>query len=467
MTVTAEFSLITHLLRRAGLGFSYGELEQYAALGYEGAVEKLLTPKSYPNFDYYDFIRRHPQADNPVGMLPGQMTYFYYLLNTKRPLEEKMALFWHQVFATGYSKVNDPESMLSQMDMFREEGMGNYRTLLIKLAKNPAMIFWLDNNENHKNAPNENWGRELLELFSLGVGNYTEEDVYECSRAFTGWTAEPRMGVFPYGRHPWKFEFRPEDHDYSEKTFLGHTGNFDGEDIIDIILEQEACPRFIARHLYNFFVEDEPKVPAWNIEAPNNPEAVEYLSNLLVESNYEITPVLRGLFHSEFFKESVYKRVRSPIELIVGTLRLAEDMIGPDPRVQETVYQPGFMGQELMDPPSVEGWHTGKEWINSGALVKRVNFLTDTMGDVNLPGVRKIIEKVAEGSVTTSPEMLVERCLELMGPLPVKDKTKEELVDHAMEYGDIAWDEDSYEDSAKKAAEVLALIASTREYQFG
>ena len=275
------------------------------------------------------------------------------------------------------------------------------------------------------------------------------------------------MGVFPYGRHPWKFEFLPEDHDYSEKTFLGHTGNFDGEDIIDIILKQDACPRFIARHLYNFFVEDEPQVPAWNIEAPNNPEAVEYLANLLLESNYEITPVLRGLFHSDFFKKSAYKRVRSPIELIVGTLRLAEDMVGPDPRVQETVYQPGFMGQELMDPPSVEGWHTGKEWINSGALVKRVNFLTDTMGDVNLPGVRKIIEKVAEGSKTTSPEMLVERCLELMGPLPVKDKTKEELVDHAMEYGDIAWDKDSYEDSAKKAAEVLALIASTREYQFG
>ena len=130
------------------------------------------------------------------------------------------------------------------------------------------------------------------------------------------------------------------------------------------------------------------------------------------------------------------------------------------------------MGSEMcirdrMDPPSVEGWHTGKEWINSGALVKRVNFVSDTMSDVTLPGVKKIISKVAEGSATMSPEMLVERCLELMGPLPVKDKTKEELVDHAMEYGDIAWDEDAYEDSAQKSAEMLALIASTREYQFG
>jgi len=467
MTVTAEFPLITHLLRRAGLGLSHDELQEYAELGYEAAVEKLLNPKSYPNFDYYDFIRRHPQGDGQVGALPGQMKYFYYLLNSKRPLEEKMALFWHQVFATGISKGMDPHSMLSQMDMFREEGMGNYRSLLIKVAQDPAMIFWLDNNENHKNAPNENWGRELLELFSLGVGHYTEEDVYECSRAFTGWTAEARIPAFPYGRHPWKFEFRPEDHDYSEKTFLGHTGNFDGEDIIDIILEQEACPRFIARHLYNFFVEDEPQVPAWNIEPPNNPEAVEYLANLLVESNYEITPVLRGLFHSDFFKESAYKRVRSPIELIVGTLRLAEGLIGPDPRVWTTGYQAGFMGQELLDPPSVEGWHTGKEWINSGALVKRVNFVSDTMSDLTLPGVKKIIGRVAEGSATMSPELLVERCLELMGPLPVKDKTREELIDHAMEHGDIAWDEDSYEDSAEKAAEMLALIASTREYQFG
>ena len=141
--------------------------------------------------------------------------------------------------------------------------------------------------------------------------------------------------------------------------------------------------------------------------------------------------------------------------------------MGPDPKIWTTGYQAGFMGQELLDPPSVEGWHTGKEWINSGALVKRVNFVSDTMSDVTLPGVKKIISKVAEGSATMSPEMLVERCLELMGPLPVKDKTKEEFVDHATEYGDIAWDEDSYEDSAKKAAEVLALIASTREYQFG
>jgi len=467
MVVATDTSLIAHLLRRAGFGSSYDELQEYSELGYEAAVEKLLNPKSQANFDYYEFIRRHPAADNPPGLLPGQLKYFYFLLNTQRPLEEKMALFWHHVFATGYSKVDDTHSMLSQMDMFREEGLGNYRTLLVNLAKDPAMIFWLDNNENHRDAPNENWGRELLELFSLGVGHYTETDVFECSRAFTGWTAEPRMPVFPYGRHPWKFEFRPEDHDYSEKTFLGHTGNFDGEDIIDIILKQDGCPRFIARHLYSFFVEDEAQVPAWNIEAPKNPEAVEYLANLLIESNYEMTPVLRGLFNSDFFKESAYKRVRSPIELIVGTLRLVEDMIGPDIRVQKTSYQPGFMGQELLDPPSVEGWHTGKEWINSGALVKRVNFVSDKMSDTSLPGIKKIISRISEGSDSMSPETLVSECLEQMGPLPVKDKTRKELVDHATEQGDICWDENSFEESVIRTGEMLALIAATREYQFG
>ena len=133
------------------------------------------------------------------------------------------------------------------------------------------MIFWLDNNQNHGTAVNENWGRELLELFSLGAGNYTEEDVREASRAFTGWTFETKIPRLPYGRFPWKFEYRPEDHDDGEKTFLGHKGNFNGEDIIDIVVQQPACAKFICRHLYNFFVADEPQVPAWRSEPPRDP----------------------------------------------------------------------------------------------------------------------------------------------------------------------------------------------------
>ena len=390
MTVTAERELLAHLLRRAGFGASSDDLDIFSEIGYEATVEKLINVDSETAVDEYSLLRRHPITEVPGGASgPGQANWLYFMLNTQRPLQEKMALFWHHVFATGNAKVDNCNHLLDQIAMFREEGMGNYRNLLVNLARDPAMIFWLDNNENHKNAPNENWGRELLELFSLGVGNYTETDVFECSRAFTGWTIGAKMPRYPYGRHPWKFEFRAEDHDYTEKTFLGHTGNFDGEDIIDIILQQDACSKFIARHLYNFFVEDEPQVPAWNIEAPKNPEAVNQLAKILIDSDYEVKPALRALFNSSFFKESAYKRVKSPVEVVVGTLRLVEDVLGPDPRLEATAKEPGYMGQDILDPPSVEGWHTGREWINSGALVKRVNFVSDRLSDTALPGVKK------------------------------------------------------------------------------
>ena len=269
MATREDIALMSHLMRRAGFGATREEIERYCEIGYEQTVEMLLDPQSQPPVDEYALYRYHPITEVPGGAAaPGQANWLFWMVTTQRPLEEKMALFWHHVFATGNSKVDNCNHLLEQISMFREYGMANYRDLLIELAKNPAMIYWLDNNENHKRAPNENWGRELLELFSLGVGHYTETDVFECSRAFTGWTISAKMPRYPYGRHPWSFEFRPEDHDFSEKTFLGQTGNFDGEDIIDIILQQPACPRFIVRHLYNFFVADEAQVPAWSITPP-------------------------------------------------------------------------------------------------------------------------------------------------------------------------------------------------------
>ena len=330
--------------------------------------------------------------------------------------------------------------LLDQIQMFREVGMDNYRDLLLRLASDPAMIYWLDNNENHKVAPNENWGRELLELFTLGVGNYTETDVYECSRAFTGWTISAKMPRYPYGRHPWQFEYRAEDHDETDKSFLGNTGNFNGEDIIDIILKQPACPRFIARHLYNFFVEDEPQVPAWNIEEPRNPEAVRMLAETLVENNYDVKPVLRALFNSDFFKDAMYKKVKNPTEVVVSTLKLTGDLQGPDPRLEAVAREPGYMGQDILDPPSVEGWHTGHEWINSGSLVKRVNFVADRISDTNLPGVKRIVERIASSNgPTMSPDEFVESCLDQMGPLPVSDQTRNELVMQAESEGAVNW----------------------------
>ena len=297
--------------------------------------------------------------------------------------------------------------------------MGNYRDLLVALARDPAMIYWLDNNENHADAVNENWGRELLELFSMGVGNYTEVDVRECSRAFTGWTLA-KMPPRLYGRYDWEFEYLASDHDDGEKTFLGETGNFDGEEIIDIICKHPATARFISRHLYNFFVADEAQVPAWSVTPPKDPEAIEILAKAFTESGYQMSAVLRVLFNSDFFKNARFAKIKSPAEVVVGSLRLVGGHDFPAPGIGNMARQAGYMGQDLINPPSVEGWHTGVEWVNSGALMKRINFAAGLMGDVERPGIKMIVDKLrAEGDV--SPDDLVDMCLDLVGAVADDD----------------------------------------------
>jgi uncharacterized protein (DUF1800 family) len=378
-----------------------------------------------------------------------------------------MALFWHSVFATGNSKVDNYDQLLEQIDLFRKRGMGNYRDLLLTIAKNPTMLFWLDNNQNHGTAVNENWGRELLELFSLGAGNYTEKDVREASRAFTGWTFETKLPRLPYGRFPWKFEYRAEDHDDGEKEFLGHKGNLNGEDIINIVVQQPACAKFICRHLYNFFVADEPQVPAWPIEAPRDPQAMEVLMKAFRDSKCEMKPVLRALFMSDFFKNARYQHLKSPAEVVVGTLRIVGGYELPKPGYGELSMQPAYMGQDLLNPPSVEGWHTGKEWINSGSLMSRINFVASQIGNPDLPGVQAIINRL-KAQNTKTPEQLVDNCLDLLGPVEVGPDTKKELTDQAKQWGEIRWENAAdRQNAAQRAAEMLQLIAATREFQFG
>ena len=190
----------------------------------------------------------------------------------------------------------------------------------------------------------------------------------------------------PYGRFPWKFEYRPEDHDDGVKTFLGHKGNFNGEDIIDIIVQQPACARFICRHLYNFFVADEAQVPAWSLEPPRDPEAIDFLAATFHANNCEIKPVLRALFNSEFFKNARYRHLKSPAEVVVGTMRVMGGFELPRPGYGELSMQPSYMGQDLLNPPSVEGWHTGSEWINSGSLMARINFVAEQVGNTQSAG---------------------------------------------------------------------------------
>lgn len=459
-----DLALMAHLMRRAGFGAPRAELEARVAKGYDATVEELLQPEKCEPADEYTLLRYQPGALLPGGMPPmGNVNWMFHLVNTKRPLQEKMTLFWHHVFATGNSKVDNYDQLLEQIRLFREKGMGNYRDLLLALAKNPAMIYWLDNNQNHKTAVNENWGRELLELFSLGVGNYTEKDVREASRAFTGWTIAVKIPRLPYGRFPWQFEYIPEDHDNGEKEFLGHKGNLNGEDIIDIIVQQPACARFIARHLYNFFVADEPQVPAWQITEPRDPEAIEALATTFTKSGYDISAVLRTLFTSDFFKEARFAKIKSPAELVVSTLRMVGGAEFPRPGYGEDIaMQPTYMGQDLLNPPSVEGWHTGAEWINSGSLMSRINFAAEMVGNDQLPGVQDIIRRLkAQGTLT--PDAFVNSCLDLLGPLEMGEESRRELIAQAREGGALNWQS---ADAAQRVAEMLQLIVAMREYQF-
>ena len=461
-----QMALMAHLMRRAGFGASRDELEARVAVGYEATVEDLIHPENHPAIDEDILYRYFPGYEGALAPPINQANWIYRMINTQRPLEEKLALFWHQLFATGNSKVDNPPELTEQIAMFRQHGLGSFRDLLVELAKNPAMIYWLDNNGNHMGSINENWGRELLELFSMGVGNYSEDDIKDASRAFTGWTIAPKIPRNPLGRFYWNFEYKPEDHDDGDKTFLGQTGSFDGNDIIDIVVQQPATAQFLARHLYNFFVADEPQVPSWNITPPNDPEAVQTLVDTYNESGYDLRSMLRVLFNSEFFKNARFAHVKSPAELVVGTAKMAGNYLGPRPGLNKLAAECAFQGQELLNPPSVESWHTGPEWIDGGALVRRVNFAAGLLGDVSLPGVKSVVGEL-ESRGALSPNEFVDACLDLLGPLDVSQSTYRELIEQAESGGDLGWGTpEDRATSEKRVGIILALIAASRDYQF-
>ena len=462
-----DISLMAHLMRRAGFGAPYEELEARVAKGYEATVEELLHPEQQPDIDV-DMVHRYIVDMKDLILLheDAQIYWTYKLINTKRPLEEKMALFWHGILCTGHSKCDHARQTYTQLDMFRRLGMGSFPNLLLELSKDPAMIYYLDNCLSHKGAINENYGREMLELFSLGVGmdghpNYSEDDVKACARAFTGWTITNAIPRYPYGRYEIYFAYNPDDHDDGEKTFLGETGNWNGEDIINIIASQPATARFVSRHLYNFFVADEPQVPAWKGTPPLDPEAIKMLDEEYFRSNYDIRSMLRVLFNSESFKNARFAKVKSPAETVIGTIRLVGDFTIPKPGLLPIALNMRYMGQDLINPPTVEGWHTGKEWIDSGTLVERINFAADQVGNTDLPGVRSIINRLGSEGPTISPERLVDGCLELMGCYVLAEENREKLVARARMSGDL---KTGTEEFATEIGRMLQLIAATQEY---
>ena len=470
-----DIALMAHLLRRAGFGASRDEIEARVVQGYDSVVEELLNPGRASGIDEDLMYRAYPSYLDKAAIETGQTEWVYRMINNKYQLQEKMSLFWHTIFCSGDNKADNARTTVIQIDKFREQGMGNFRDLLLMLSKDPAMLYYLDNIESHKTAVNENFGRELLELFSMGVGkdgefNYTEDDVKACARAFTGWNLAPTIPVFPYGRTPFEFRYDPADHDDGEKTFLGETGPWNGEDIIDIMCKQPATARFISRKMYDFFVEDEPPVPAWRQSQPKDMDAIHALEEAYFESGYEIKAMLRALFTSDFFKsESVhYAKVKSPADVVIGTLRMVGQHTEPQPGLFFVAMEPKYMGLDLLNPPTVEGWHTGAEWINSGTLIDRINFAAGLLGNTDLPGVSSIVSRLMGQAEALAPQEFVNGCLDLVGPLTVAEETSNDLVSHVEQGGELRHRTQAERaEFTRRTGEMLQIIATTSELQFG
>jgi uncharacterized protein DUF1800 len=400
-----NYDRAAHLLAHAGFGGTPDEIQKVADLGFERAIRSLVHYETLPNPKMQPFVESglwdstlngfpesRPEATDravksrvsmgvdvkPAGNRPVQPVsdrFFYWLratmLETRRlgywwanrmvqtthPLEQKMTLLWHGHFATHENKVRDYRKMMQQIDLFEQGATGNLRDLTIKVAQNPAMLYFLDAQYNVKGAPNENFAREVMELFTMGVGNYSEKDVRECARAFTGWYFDNLT-----------FKVDPEKHDGGVKTFLGQTGNFDGVDVLRIIFEQPVTAEYLAAKIYRFLVRDELSA-----------DLRKKLGAVLRANNYEVKPLLTVILSSkDFYSQASYGgHIKGPVEHLIAMMKhLGADAVPGVPDFNQSTIA---MGQHLLNPPSVAGWAGGKAWITPGLLIARGNVARDVL----------------------------------------------------------------------------------------
>jgi hypothetical protein len=400
-----NYDRAAHLLAHAGFGGTPSEIQMLADAGLERAVSSLVHYESIPNPRMQPFVESglwdatlnpfpesRPDAtdralkhgismgveNKPAGSRPVQPSsdrFFYWLratmletrrlgywwanrmLQTTHPVEEKMALLWHGHFATHENKVRDYRKMMQQIDLFEKNATGNVRDLAIQIAQNPAMLYFLDAQYNVKGAANENFAREVMELFTMGVGNYSEKDVREGARAFTGWYFDNLT-----------FKVDPDKHDDGAKTFLGRTGNFDGVDALKIIFQQPVTAEYLAGRIYRFLVRDE-----------LSQDLRKKLGTILRDGDYQIKPLLTAIFSSrDFYSQASYgAHVKGPVEHFVAIMK----QLGVDamPGVPDFNQSTIAMGQHLLNPPSVAGWAGGKAWITPGLLIARGNVARDVL----------------------------------------------------------------------------------------
>ena len=361
-----------HLLARTGFGPTSAELRTYAALSHHEAVDRLLrevktepatappawisdpAPYKRPGPTATEEERKAFQQSETRRAMELRAWWLREMLATRSPLTERMTLFWHNHFVSGEQKVRDARLMYAQNALFRTQALGNFATLLHAVAKDPAMVVYLDNAQNRKGAPNENFAREVMELFTLGQGHYSERDIKEAARAFTGWGVDRASGTFA---------FRPRVHDDGEKTVFEKGGDFDGDQVLDLILERRETALFIVDKLWKEFVSPTP-----------DRQIVERVARDFRTSKYDLKVALRELLQANAFWSSENRAtlVKSPVEIVVGTLRQLE--VAPSETLPLAFAVAG-MGQNLFAPPNVRGWPGGDEWINSNTLLARKQFL--------------------------------------------------------------------------------------------
>ena len=446
-------NLIAHLLRRAGFGCSYDQIEQFSTMEYDEIVDELLNPE-YSIPEDQDLLERYFIASVEARTARhADPQWTWRLAKSKKQLEEKIALFWHGLLAVGGVKLDHGLAMLEEIDLFRKYGLGKFNDLLLNISKDPGMMYWLDNQNSHKNAPNENYGRELLELFSMGIdengeGAYSEEDVKVAAKAFTGWASKPTPPPFLLGPFKMEFNFDETDHDDSEKTFLGKTGNFNGEDIVEMVSLHPSTAKFICKRLYLFFVSEE-----------ENWEEINILADIYLKNEGNIKIVLESLFKSDHFKskEIIFKKVKSPSDLVFGISRMVDRFQVPDLDSAELATNTFLMGQFLLNPPSVEGWHEGEEWIDSGSLIERINYASDEITNLNSPGVKRIIEIISSKKLDSN-EDFVNASLEALGYLEISDRTREIIKEHLNKNNNIS--------KENKIIDLLKIIVSTPDFQY-
>jgi len=448
--IVGEAARIKHLLRRAAYGWRANEWNKWESLGYSGAVDELVDYESVPSNipDLPTDVFGGLVAPNDVDSL--KRYWLFRFCETSRPLEEVMTLFWHGHFATSDYKVQNPSIEYRQNKLFRKYAMGSFREMLGEIAVDPAMIVWLDGNNSTKKAPNENFSRELLELFTMGVdGGYTEHDVKEGAKVFTGWTFDgDRL----------RARFNEKNYSDESKQYLGHSGNLTLQETLDIVAKHPSTAKFISKKLFEFFVHEDP--PA---------EEIERLSKIYFDSHYSIREMVRGIFNSPHFfsDEATYSVVKSPVQY---TVMIVKTLDVPYTWISDMQNYADNMGQQLYNPPNVKGWKSGSNWINTNTMTARLNFAKHAVDQLRYRQMIKdhVTSGLAISHVTAdhsfrSADSAIEDVWEWLLPsMKMSPETMQQLKDYMHTNAPKKPDQKFYWD---RASGLVELILTCPEYQ--